>query len=466
MKLSFLIFALLALIIIFYFVGYAVATLPFRITIVLIVGFIFAALTLIDLQIGLYLLIFVVPFTQQARVGSFVGSFHAPVDIGTDDIFIVFILLSWLANLIRRREPLFLKTPLNWPIIAFFTAAILSFVGSPIFGFGTGEVLVGALHLFKFFEYVVVYFVVISTIENLEQIKKFLKMFFVVTALIAIVQVIAMATTGHFSLSTAPLGRYSLLYLTAMYSFVSNAILGAYYIFFVCILLALILYTPASEGKIPLILFCFFLSYTLFNTFSRSAYVGLLAGFFVLATKEKRFFLILLLFVVLSPIYMESAVLERITFTIQSKGLGPIRLDESSTIRLFIWKKAIEAFWQNPFFGLGYWGIRYYLHNTAHSQYLNTLAETGIVGFSAFSWMLFSMLKNATNLMKKAESSFFKALGLGYTAGLVGVLVSCIFSENLEAYHLVGPIWFVTGLITSANRLLSEKVENSGVDST
>ena len=31
------------------------------------------------------------------------------------------ILLSWLAGLARRKEPVFLRTSLNWPIVAFFT---------------------------------------------------------------------------------------------------------------------------------------------------------------------------------------------------------------------------------------------------------------------------------------------------------------------------------------------------------
>ena len=56
-----------------------------------------------------------------------------------------------------------------------------------------------------------------------------------------------------------------------------------------------------------------------------------------------------------------------------------------------------------------------------------------------------------------ADEYFLKALGLGYMAGLAGILATCFFSETLEAFRMIGPLWFVTGLITGANRLLSEK---------
>jgi len=462
MKFNLLVIGLLFLAFLF-FIGFAISNLPFDIIVILIIGFIFAVLTLMNLEVGLFLLIFVVPFTQQFTL---IKSAIGPVDIGTDDVFIIFIILSWLARLATRKDVLVLKTSLNWPIVAFFTCGMFSYIGG-LRVFGTGIVgksafLVGFLHLMKFFEYVVVYFIVVSAIRDLKQIKKILIMFFVVTGLLAILQFIFMFQFGYFSLSAPP--PPSFIYIMAMRAFGTNAILGAYYAFFLSILLVYLLDVPVAKGKVPLVLFAILLSFALFNTYSRSAYFGLMAGFVILAKfKEKRLFLIILLLAVFSPIYLQSAVLERITLTV-SVYHPKIVLDASSAIRLDIWKKGLQVFLNNFIFGTGYWTTRWVLRAEAHNQYLAILIEMGIVGFSVFCWLLVRMFKNALTLIKKTESGFLNSLGLGYIAGLTAVLASCFFSETLESFRMTGPIWFIAGLIASANRLLSEKKKEADLE--
>jgi O-antigen ligase len=115
---------------------------------------------------------------------------------------------------------------------------------------------------------------------------------------------------------------------------------------------------------------------------------------------------------------------------------------------------------RNFIFGTGYWTTRWALRTEAHSQFLAILIETGIVGLSVFLWLIIRMFKNSIILIRRtADADFLKALAVGYTAGLAGVLVTCFFSETLEAFRMTGPLWFVTGLISVGNRLLSEKRE-------
>lgn len=452
-------FAALLLLILFIYLGYGVASLPTLITIVLILGFCFSLLTILNLEVGLYLLIFVVPFTQQLNLGSVRG---APIDIGTDDIFMIFIIISWLANLIRRREAIIIKTPLNWPIMAFFFIAIFSFIGANE-RFGEGTIFISFLHLFKFFEYTMIYFIVISTIKDLEQIKRFLTMFFIVVGFIMLLQFYAIAKQGFFHVAVTQYGSPAFinLYLATMHAFISNAILGAYYSFFLIILLSIALSMPRAEGKAPLIIFATALSFALFNTYSRSTYTGFFAGFTLLALllKERRTLLIALALLFFSPIFLQNSVLARITYTIQS--VNPLEFDASSNARLVLWRECLDSFMNNPIFGKGYWTTRFVIGAEAHSQYVATLVEVGLIGFSIFIWLLVRILKGSIGLIKKADTAFLKAFANGYTAALAGLLVTCIFSETLEAFRITGPLWFVTGLISSANRILSEKSETS-----
>lgn len=462
MKISRLIIGLLCLYILFY-IGRLIPLFPYKIVFGLLFGFIVLTATLMDLRIGLFILIFVVPFTQQLKIG---GVGKVPIDVGTDDFLIICIIFSWLVNSVRRKVPLFPKTSLNWPIVAFFTAAVFSFIGSGI-RFGLFATLIGFLHLFKFFEYVLIYFIVVSVIDNLSQVKKYILMFFKVTGIIVVIQITAILVWGTSSFSDPSFGgRNNLLYFQSMYSFVSNAILGAYYCFFLSILLAVLLDTPVSKGKVPLTFFSIILSFCLFNSFSRSAYLGLFMVFLILSIlKERRLFLVVLLLLVFSPIILQSAILERITVTIQAVK-PTLVFDDSAAARLDIWQRGIRVFLNSPIFGVGYWTTRWALSSEAHSQYLAILIETGIVGFSVFCWLIIRMYKNAFALMKNGDTYFLRSLGLGYIAGLSGLLTTCIFSETFEAFRITGPLWFVTALIVSANRILSEKTEKLNVDST
>lgn len=457
MKISHLFFALL-FILVLSFLGYIISCLPFKAALILIIGFIFSILTIMNLEIGLFLLIFVVPFTQQITLGK-LG--FAPVDIGTDDILIIFILLSWLASLAKRKTLSSIKTPLSWPIVAFFTMGIFSFIGA-YQRFGEGTILICFLHLFKFFEYVAIYFIVIGTINNLEQVKKFLKMFFITVGIVGLFHLIIFFRLGFLNLSGPAIQGFEMEhFINSMHTFESNAILGIYYVFFLSILLVITLNTRVSEGKIPLLLFTFFVSVAVFNTFSRSAYLGLLASFCVISFfQERKLFLIVLLLIVFSPIYMQSSVLERITLTVQH--LHPrLVLDPSAATRLIIWQEGLKIFLDNAIFGTGYWTTRWLLKAEAHSQYLAILIEMGVIGFSLFCWLIVRMFTSAVNLMKKANTTFLKSLSLGYTAGLISILVTCFFSETLESFRMIGPLWFITGLITSSNRLLSEESQVS-----
>lgn len=459
MKRFYIIIGLLCLVLI-YFIGYAITNLPVKLTIVLLCGFIFSILTLINAEIGLYLLIFVIPFTQQLRLGRFGGG-ALPIDVGTDDLLIIFILVSWLVGLARRKEPIILKTSLNWPLAAYFAAVVFSFFKAYT-RFGGGTLVVSFLHLLKYYEYVAVYFIIVSVVNNINQIKKFLTLSFIIAGFIATIHFIALFHTGEFSMSNPPREG---LYLVTMHAFISNVILGSYYCLFLLILLGIILYTPTFKKKLPSILLAFLLSAALFNAYSRSAYVGLIAGFLVLAfMKEKKLFLVVLLLVIFSPIYMQSAILERITFTVQS--FKPLTLDSSSQVRLELWRRTAEIFIKNPLFGVGYWTVIRVLYTTAHSQYLSVLAETGIIGFSAFCWIFVRLFKHGITLAKKADDNFLKALGLGYTAALGGISAIFIFGEIMGSFRFIGPFWFVTGLVVSANRLLAKKGERLDIDST
>ncbi len=109
---------------------------------------------------------------------------------------------------------------------------------------------------------------------------------------------------------------------------------------------------------------------------------------------------------------------------------------ESSTIRLIVWKGAVEAFKHRPILGFGpeTFAYSYYLfrpaehnqttewnffYNKAHNEFLNYFAGIGAVGTSLYIAFLATILISFYKLIRRSggESTFLLSAGFASTAG-------------------------------------------------
>lgn len=120
----------------------------------------------------------------------------------------------------------------------------------------------------------------------------------------------------------------------------------------------------------------------------------------------------------------------------------------SSRVRLLIWGTALESFKQNPLFGIGAENFstdyetarKYYSQNNpadnnlalyeeilperVHNEFLQILAELGIVGISIFIWFLFGILRLAFSALNKRISFLTIASFAGICAFLLSSMAS------------------------------------------
>ena len=432
--------------------GWAIASLPLQMSLVVLGGIIVFFLTIINIEIGLMLLIFVIPLTRQLTLTELVG---APVDIGVDDMLLLCLIFGWLGNMARTKSVIFTRTPLNWPFLGMLFIGLVSLV--PLaFKFGGANLLLSGLHLIKWFEYILIYFMVVSTITSLGQVRRYVYLFLGATAMVVVIQLFQMLT-GRFAGTTwTPGGELR----WAMATFESNGILGAYYVFFTALVVSFALDSKSLRGKLLLLVFSLAMSYCLFNTYSRAAYVGLIGSLIALSLllRDKRVLAMVMIAIVLSVGFTATSALERAKMTVITVSPN-ITLEPSAAGRLYTWKQALKVFASSPLIGIGYWGGRYhgaFGFSTAHSQYLTILAETGILGFAIFCWLLVRMFKNSAYLYRTSEVPFLRSLSVGYSAGLIGVLIHGIFGETLTSFRMTGPLWFMTALVIVAQRFHQE----------
>ncbi len=412
------------------------------------IGIFFITLTRLD--VGLSLLVFFVPLTKQFNLSQ-VGS--APVDFGSDDVLVFCLVFGWLGYCARTKKVAFEKTGLNRPLLILFMAMMLSIVRVGL-GYTPGNVQLSILHIMKWFEHALLFFLVASCVETRRDIEHYIWLMLVACGLVAVVQFFQMAT-GRFVVETwTPIG----LLPRVGSVFDSIGILGAYYLLFIPLLAARVMNPDRPRLRWAYLGLLVTVSVALVTTYARAAYVGLVAGMVMLGVFSggRRGYVIALAMVVLIPLAFNPWARLRVRMTvILSEGMSPgwtrrFEFEESWKARLFVWRQAREVFSEYPVRGIGFWASRYHPAfggSTAHSQYLTALAELGVIGFAALVWLGARILGMAIRFLRVARDPPMQTLATGYLCGLIGVLVHALFGETLQAFRLMGPLWTLTGLV-------------------
>jgi O-antigen ligase len=97
-----------------------------------------------------------------------------------------------------------------------------------------------------------------------------------------------------------------------------------------------------------------------------------------------------------------------------------------------------------------------------HSKYLILWAETGIIGFFFFLWLLYSMFRTGFQILR-LRHSFYSPMALGIVAGLSGMMIH-MFGDTFQTRGLVLILWALAGLLFGINNLARKELnlpENS-----
>lgn len=122
----------------------------------------------------------------------------------------------------------------------------------------------------------------------------------------------------------------------------------------------------------------------------------------------------------------------------------------STTMRLSYWQETIQLIKSHPFIGVGPGNFDLTDSRYAHNSYLQLWAETGILGMSAFIWLIFTIFRPA---LKNINYPGGKKLTLClYTASIVFLTHNFIdFTFFLPEISLIW--WTIMGLLISFRHL-------------
>jgi len=107
--------------------------------------------------------------------------------------------------------------------------------------------------------------------------------------------------------------------------------------------------------------------------------------------------------------------------------------DYTAVSRLAIWGGAFTVFARSPVLGTGFGNLQTLLGGLlnlpegwtgdAHNLYLELLAETGLVGFLAFTFLIVVALRTALQRYRDSREESCRIIGFAVFAAIVGVLV-------------------------------------------
>jgi len=403
--------------------------------------------TLMNPEVGLYLVAVASLFSPEIPVvrpvtGPLGLQQQRPVVIRIEDVLLVILVVSWfLKTGIRKELGVLVRTPLNRPLFVFIMANILA----TLLGVVVWHVkpFTAFFYILKYVEYYVIFFMVVNHITQEREIRRMLA----VTLLVCF----ATCLYGYYQMGTNPGVRIS----TPFEGKVGEPnTLGGYLVFMLGITLGIFLEAPTQTVRWLAGALSAFMFLPLVHTQSRSSYaavVPVVLALLLLTRRRMMMTVIVLGGVVWFLIAPPEIVAKRIEYTFNQEPymgqitIGKTRIDTSASSRLLSWKWNLGRLLRYPshaFIGFGVTGVPF-----LDAQYVRTICETGLMGFSAFVWLLVTMFREARRVYLSVRDDFHRSVALGYMAGFVGLLVHAIGSNTFILVRIMEPFWFVTGLV-------------------
>jgi len=400
-----------------------------------ILGVFFFAVSFFSMAAGLSIVAVAMLFSPEFILGA-LG--ERAIAIRLEDLLIPILVLAWLANVSTRKNARLIgRSPINKPVIYLLLLSAVSSAWGVVCG--TVDLLPAFFYQGKVLEYFILFYLVLNFIQFEKQIKVFLFFAMMTVLFLAVFTLLQVPHTEMFTEN-----RIS----TPFESNPQPSTAGGYLAFSFFLVFSLMMYQKSTGKKMILAVLALMVLVPLIFTYSRTTYMMLVGGMIVLAVLSKiRLFRFLLVITLLaSPVILPATVKERIAFTWED-GKNPGRdlgVDASTQGRLYSVRRMWYSVTKNPILGLGIASWEY-----PDNQYVRTVYEIGFVGLFLWLMIYIRLFKMGQWLYDTCPSGTFKGLALGYSAGVIGMLLHGLGSCTFYVVRIMEPFWFISGLVAA-----------------
>lgn len=397
----------------------------------------------------LYVILICLPFSFR-----YILSPQVEIQTPTEPLLGLLVAIYWFKKIINRaiyQEPKQQEEgrfPLAFPLIVYIAATLLPTINSP----DLFMTLKGALRASV---YMMSGFLAYELIRNRQGLHRlFLSTF--PSALVAVVwtSCVLVYQIDQWQWRSAYEGT----------PFTNHASYGAFAVVFFLIVLSRLMFDRSNYDRVFWTILLFVFGFGLLVCFSRGAWLSLIVavGFLLMQIKtgeqHKKVLFVgaataLLLLIVSFP-GASNIAQERISSVFNFQFA-------SNQVRLLRWGQALLMFLESPIIGKGYgaFAILYEANASllgeytsqfqlgAHSEYLQVLAELGIVGFAAWMWLVIAFFRYGFRALRDIEDGFYRSLIIGLLSAELSLLVHFVVNNLLNGDAIAIPFWLIYGLL-------------------
>ena len=406
------------------------------------------------LQIGILISLLFLLFGQLVKLPMGEKSPILP-----NDLFVPLLLLIWVFAKLKNKSFIVHKTNLNISIYLFLLLVVFSLILN-LDHFLPNELYIGLAYALRIIGYILMFYLVIDSIRSKKDFNKFYNILLWIGLIFALLGFLQLVFFPSFEAMTQYGWDPHVKRLLS--TFFDPNYAGGFLVFVNALVLARMLFCQNKTEK-GLWFFAFlFLTLAIIFTYSRSAYLAFAVVILVIGIfKSWR----LLLFGALA------LVIAFFSFPrVQERILGGFSLDVTAKMRLENYQEAQKIIEDNLIIGVGYNNLRavreeygQVLDVKSHaaggfdSSFLTILATTGVLGFAAYLWLLWRILKDAfKEFWDKKSPPVLRGLGLGIFAGILSLIIHSQFVNSLLYPHIMLYMFIVLGLFYAGKRSYKE----------
>jgi O-antigen ligase len=127
-------------------------------------------------------------------------------------------------------------------------------------------------------------------------------------------------------------------------------------------------------------------------------------------------------------------------------------------------------YWITPLFPIRGFAVRF----NSHNQYVDILAQTGVIGLACFLWFFWETGRLGLQLRERAPEGFARAYVYGVLGGLAGTLVAAflvdwvlpfIYNIGFAGFRASVVAWLFLGGLVSMEQMFPKSIRNESVPS-
>lgn len=412
------------------------------------------------LEYALYSLVAFLPFSFR-----FIFTRGTEMQVPTEPLLAIMsvaIVLRWI--IMARRKKAIIKFPFRLPMVMYGFSMFLSLMNSNrLYSSAKGSI--------RAIAYMMLAVLVFSLITD----KKRLKRFFIISIIPA---TIAVGWTVIFLIDRLDMWQWTSAYEGLLFTSYSHY--GAFVAVILLILFARAMYDKGIYDRVAWYFLLGFFFIAMCLSFSRGAWISLMCaiGFLLFqkssGVKYKKILIVisavaLLGFLLIVP-YASKIIISRAQ-TMTNLGYAANRE------RILRWGTAIMMFQRHPVIGCGYGTFAFTYVNDpaivgvhlsqykmgAHNEYLQALAELGLIGFLALMWIVISFFLYGFRLLKrlKNDNSFYRSIIIGVMSAELSLLLHFMVNNMIQADIVGVPFWILIGALPAIGNIMEKEGSNS-----